>query len=304
MSLFIQTVYLAAGLSLGYIFLLYRSNPLRRLPGTTVTVAFTVGMLAVLPVVLLHRLLPLNTQPGPFSAFVTAGLVEEAVKFAVMAFTIWRLRFPDVAEPLDVAIYFGVLGVGFGVYEDFSYLFSGTYPVWSAGNAAAARHALDALVLARSFPGHILFDGLAGFLVGTARFLPGWQARLPWLAGAFLLAVTLHGCFDLIATAGGTIPLLTYLALLVGGFLALRRAALAHSPFRAVIVRVRTGNAPWPYPRPPIDYLFADGFSWPGRPRSGMFQIFPLALSLLILYPLLVAAVYVVERAVLWGAGG
>lgn len=304
MTLFVQTIYLAAALSLGYIFLLYRSNPLRRLPGTTVTVAFTAGMLAVLPVSVLHRFLPLEMAPGPLSAFVTAGLIEEGVKFGVMALTIWRLRFPDVAEPLDIAIYFGVLGVGFGVYEDFSYLFGGVYPTWSAGSSATARHALETLLLARSFPGHILFDGLAGFFVGAARFLPGWRGRLPWLIGAFLLAVTLHGCFDLIATAGGTIPLLTYLALLVWGFLALRRWALARSPFRALIRRVRTGDGPWPYPRPALDYLFAEGFSWPGRPKSGMFQVFPLALSLSILYPFLVAAVYAIERGILWGVGG
>jgi RsiW-degrading membrane proteinase PrsW (M82 family) len=304
MSLFVQTVYLAAGLSLAYIFLLYRSNPLRRLPGTTVTVVFTVGMLAVLPVAFLHRFLPLNTQPGVFSSFVTAGLVEEGVKFAVMALTIWRLRFPDVAEPLDVAIYFGVLGVGFGVYEDFSYLFGGVYPAWSAGNTAAARHALDALALARAFPGHILFDGLAGFFVGAARFLPSWRPRIPWLVGAFLLAVALHGCFDLIATFGGTIPLLTYIVVLVGWFLILRRHALTHSPFRAVIRRVRMGDGDWPYPHPPIDYLFADGCAWPARPKSGMFQVFPLAMSLFILYPFLVAAVYVIERGILWGVGG
>ncbi len=304
MNLFVQTVYLAAGLSLAYIFLLYRSNPLRRLPGTTVTVVFTVGMLAVLPVAVLHRFLPLGARPGPFSAFVSAGLVEEGIKFAVMALSIWRLRFPDLAEPLDFAIYFGVLGVGFGVYEDFSYLFGGVYPAWSTGNAAAARHTLDVLLLARSFPGHILFDSLAGFLVGTARFLPRPRARAPWLVGAFLLAVALHGGFDLIATAGGDILLLTYIAVLVGAFLRLRGWALERSPFRAVIARVREEKGDWPYPRPVIDYLFAEGFSWPSKPKSGMFQVFPLALSLFVLYPLLVAAVYLVERAILWGAGG
>jgi hypothetical protein len=60
MSLFVQMIYLASGLSLLYIFLLYRANPLRRLPATTVTVIFTLGMIALIPVALIHRLLPLD----------------------------------------------------------------------------------------------------------------------------------------------------------------------------------------------------------------------------------------------------
>jgi len=67
MSLFVQTIYLASGLSLLYIFLLYHTNPLRRLPATTVTVTFTLGMIALIPVTLIHRLLPLDGGGGQVS---------------------------------------------------------------------------------------------------------------------------------------------------------------------------------------------------------------------------------------------
>lgn len=304
MSLFVQTIYLASGLSLLYIFLLYRTNPLRRLPATTVTVTFTLGMIALIPVTLIHRLLPLDGGGPFFSAYVSAGLIEEGVKFLVMGFTIWRFRFPDLAEPIDLVIYFGILGVGFGVYEDFWYLFGGSYPFWSAGESVEFHRALQGLLLARSFPGHILFNALAGYLVGRARFLTRSRDRLPWLVGAFLLAVGLHGSFNLIATFGGTIPLLSYIVLLIGLFLHLRQRALARSPFRALIERFKGEEVEWPYPRPPADYLFTEGFSWPGKPKGGMFQAFPIILSLLILYPFLVATIYLVQRTLLWAIGG
>jgi len=210
MSLFLRSVYISSGLSLLYIFLLYRSNPLRRLPGTTVTLSFAVGMCAVVPVVLFRRLFPLEPAASLFSAYVNAGLVEEGIKFLVLAGTIWWLGFPDLAEPIDFVVYLGVLGAGFGIYEDFWYIFSGSYNVWIDGDVGRFREVFSAIVLARSFPGHILFGGIAGCLVGYARFLRTWRARLPWLVGGFVLAVVLHGTFNVIASAGGTIPLLAY----------------------------------------------------------------------------------------------
>lgn len=300
MNLFVQAIYLASGLSLAYIFLLYRSNPLRRLPASQVTISFVVGMLAVIPVIIIKQIVPLPQGSPLFTSFVSAGTIEEGVKFALMAVTIWRFSFPDLAEPLDIAIYFGILGVGFGIYEDFSYLFSGTYSVWETGNVGQFHRMLQVMVIARAFPGHILFDSLAGFLLGYAHFLTGWRQRAKWIAGSFILAVALHGSFNMIAIYGGTIPLLTYVSALVGVFLQLRRRALAASPFRATIAYVKGETRNWHYPHPPAEYLFAEGFSWPNKSQGGMYELFPLMLSLIILYPLLVATVYLLERAAVW----
>jgi len=300
MSLFLRSIYLSSGLSLLYIYLLYRSNPLRRLPGPTVTLSFALGMAAVIPVVFLRQLLPPEPTSAPFSAYVSAGLIEEGVKFLVLFATIWRFGFPDLAEPIDLAVYFGVLGAGFGIYEDFWYIFSGSYNVWIEGDIGRFHEVFSAIVLARSFPGHILFNGIAGYLIGHARFLSARRDRVAWLVGGFALAVGLHGSFNLVAGAGGTVPLLTYCVLLVGLFLYLRQRALAHSPFRALISLIKEGKGEWPYPCAPLAYLFADGFSWPGRKRGGMFQVFPLVLSLLILYPFLVVAVFLVNRLLVW----
>jgi RsiW-degrading membrane proteinase PrsW (M82 family) len=300
MNIFIQAIYIASGLSLVYIFMLYRSNPLRRLPASSVTISFVIGMLAVIPVVLIKQILPLPDRSSAFAAFISAGLIEEGIKFILMGLTIWRFRFPDLAERLDVAIYFGILGVGFEIYEDFSYLFSGTYSLWKAGDSSQFNNALQTLLAARAFPGHILFNSIAGFLVGCARFSTHRRSRFWWLLGAFTLAVTLHGCFNMIATHGGSIPILTYVVVLVGMFLYLRQHALKSSPFNSLIAYINGKKSNWQHERPPEEYLFAEGFFWPEKPTKGMFEFFPLILSLVILYPLLVAAVYLLEGAVSW----
>ncbi len=294
MELFVRSVYFSSAVALGYLFLLYRSNPLRRLPATTVTVCFVVGMVGVIPVEFIHLVVPLPTSGGVTTAFITAGVVEEGVKFVLMWFTIRRLSFPDLAEPIDVAIYFGALGLGFGVYEDFWYVFSSAYPAWSAGNIAEFHTVFTGMILTRALPGHILFDALAGFFIGYAWFSHK-RRRTWWMLAAVVIAVGTHGVYDLVARYGGMIPLITYILFLIGVFIYLRTWALAQSPFRAVIELIAGDRMTWPYPRSPVDYLFADGFAWPGKPHGGMFQLFPVVFSLLVLYPLLFGAVYVIN---------
>ncbi len=297
MDLFVRSIYLSSALSLGYIFLLYRANPLRRLPGTTVTLCFVVGMIGVIPVEGIRLLLRLPAGGGAFSAFVTAGAVEEGVKFGLMGLTIWRFPFPDLAEPLDLSIYFGTLGLGFGAYEDFWYIFSSTHSAWSTGDIAHFQTVLHEILLARALPGHILFDAIAGLAIGYARFLPG-RGRTARVIGGFAVAVGLHGAYNMIAQYGGMIPLLAYVVLLVGLFIHLRARAAARSPFNDLIELVEGRTSEWRHPRPPIEYLFADGFHWPGKPRGRMFELFPLILSLAVLYPLLFGIVYLINAGI------
>jgi len=298
-TLFIRSIYWASVLSLAYIYLLYRSQPLRRIPTVPMMVSFVAGMLAVIPVVLVRRILPIDA--GGLDPVLVAPWIEEAAKLAVFAVTIRRFRFPDVVEPLDIAIYFGVLGVGFGVYEDVSYIFAAAAPSWTAGDVGRFREVFRWVVLARAFPGHILFNALAGFVLGEG-LRNGRRCAGRWLA-AFAAAVAAHAGFNAVASAG-EIPLLTYCVALIGLFLGLRRRAVARSPFRALIERVEGRRTEWPYARSAVELLFAEGFDWPGARRRGFFQFYPIVLSLAVLFPLLVSGVYLLHRAVLLMTGG
>jgi len=306
-SLFLQSVYLSAGLSLVYILLLYRSHPHRRLPSVPTVLAFVAGIVAVVPVIAVRRVVPLAPIEFSAAALFTTATIEEAAKLLLGLAAIWRLRFPNIAEPIDLAIYFGVLGVGFAVYEDFWYIFSASYPSWVAGDVGRFNEVFRGMVLARAFPGHILFNGIAGFLLGHAFFARGAR-KAAWALGAVALAILLHAGFNGIAVLREPLLLLTYLVALVGLFLALRRHAMSRSPFAALIRYLGAEGeerGKWPFERGPADYLLAEGFSWPGRRRGGLFQFFPIAFSLCVLFPLLLIAVYFINRGlvILGGAG-
>lgn len=299
MTLFLRSLYTASALSIVYILLLLRSHPYRRMAMSPALVAFVAGTLSILPVVLLRRLLPIDPRHATLGAMLWAVLIEEAVKFLAAAGTIRHFRFPDVIEPMDVAIYFGVLGVGFGIYEDFWYVFSTSYPSWIAGDAARFSEVFRGISLARAFPGHILFNGLAGFLLGRAWLSERGRRRAWWAAGSFGVAVATHFAFNWVGRSAGMILLLAYVVALCGIFLGMRRRASANSPFADLQRLVAGKSVTWTHGASPVDLLFAEGFDWPGRRRSVIFQFYPIILSLAILFPMLVVGVYFLTRLVL-----
>jgi len=303
MQLFLQSAYLSSVLSLVYIALLYRSHPYRKLPLASILTTFTVGMLSVVPVYLINRLVPGLHGNGLLGAVLTAPLIEESVKLSLFAVTAWRLGYPSLIEPLDYAIYFGVLGVGFAVYEDFWYIFGNSYPSWVEGDTSRFLEVFRLMAYARSFPGHVLFDAISGFFIGWAVCQRTKRVRWIWFAGAFLSAVGTHSLFNLVASQRGTLLLWSLVAGLVGIFLALRRRALDCSPFVAIREFVQGERLDWEYAISPVDTLFAEGFAWPGKSRRNVFPFYPVILSLIVLFPVLVSCVYLLQRLLSIGIG-
>jgi len=298
MTLFLQATYLSATLSLLYIFALYRSHPFRRLSAIPTVEAFVAGMLAVVLVTLTRRILPIPSIESSAGALFAAAAIEEVAKLSLGLTAIWRLRFPTVIEPIDIAILFGVVGVGFGIYEDFWYIFSTSYPSWIAGDLGAFREVFAGIVLARALPGHILFNAIAGFLLGWAAMCRRTSERWTGVVAALGLAILLHAGFNAIAIHGETPLLLAYVLLLVGVMVILRRRAASRSPFAALIRYVEGEDRAWRLPHSPLEYLTAEGFDWPGKRRGGLFQFYPVILSLGVLFPLLLIGVYFTNRAI------
>ena len=296
MKLFLQSAYLSSAISLLYIALLYRSHPFRRLPIVSILSTFLVGMLAVVPVILVYRFMPWLSSDGLFGAVLVAPLVEESVKLIVFAATTRRLGYPSLIEPLDYAIYFGILGLGFGVYEDFWYIFGNTYTSWTSGNYSHFIEVFRWMAYARSFPGHVLFNAMAGFLVGWGLCSVEGKRRWVWFAGAFMMAVVCHGLFNLAASQRGTLLLWSLVVAYLGVFLILRRRVLAVSPFSALRELIQARRSDWEFSVSPIEALFAEGFSWPGKPKRGFLAFYPLTLSLVVLFPVLVSCVYFMHR--------
>jgi len=291
MQLFLQSAYLSSAISLIYIALLYRSHPFRRLPLASIFSTFTVGMLAVVPVVLLYRFIPGLSSDGVFGAVLVAPWVEESVKLLLFTATVRRLGYPSLIEPLDYAIYFGILGLGFGVYEDFWYIFGNTYPSWVSGNHSHFVEVFRWMVYARSFPGHVLFNAMAGFLLGWGLCQAKGKTRWAWFVGAFMMAVVSHSLFNLAASQRGTLLLWSLIVSYLGVILMLRRRVLAVSPFAALPELIQAKRASWEFRISPVETLFAEGFSWPGKTKRRYLAFYPLTLSLVVLFPVLVKMV-------------
>ena len=296
MKLFLQSAYLSSAISLVYIALLYRSHPFRRLPIVSILSTFTVGMFAVVPVVLIYRFIPWLNPDGLLGAVLVAPVVEESVKLVLFAVTVRRLGYPSLIEPLDYAIYFGILGVGFGIYEDFWYIFGTTYASWISGDHSHFIEVFRWMAYARSFPGHVLFNAMAGFLLGWGLCQVEGKTRWIWFSGAFLIAFVSHGLFNLAASQRGTLLLWSLVVLYVGVVLMLRRHVLAVSPFAALRELVQEKRSSWEFRISPVEALFAEGFSWPGKAKRSLLAFYPLTLSLIVLFPVLVSCVYFMHR--------
>jgi RsiW-degrading membrane proteinase PrsW (M82 family) len=303
MQLFLQSAYLSSALSLIYIALLYRCHPFRRLPLVSVFSTFIVGMLAVVPVMLVYRLIPGLKSDGLLGALLVAPLVEESVKLFLFAWTARRLRYPSLIEPLDYAITFGILGVGFAIYEDFWYIFGNSYPSWISGDVSRFTEVFRWMAYARSFPGHILFNAIAGFFIGWGLCHAAGRTRWVWYASALLIAAGSHSLFNLVASQRGTLLLWSLVIAYVGLFLVLRRRALEVSPFAALRELIEGRRSLWNYKISPVETLFAEGFSWPGKTKPSYLAFYPVTLSLIVLFPVLVICVYFMHRFLSIGAG-
>jgi len=304
MQLVLQSAYLSSVLSLIYIALLYRSHPFRRLPLVSILMTFAVGMLAVVPVIIVYRLLPGLEQDGLLGAVLVAPIIEESVKLLLFALTARRLGYPSLIEPLDYAITFGVLGVGFAIYEDFWYIFGNTYPSWISGDQNHFIEVFRWMAYARSFPGHVLFNALAGFFIGWGVCQARGKVRWGWYAGAFLIAAGSHSLFNLAASQRGTLLLWSLVVGYGGLFLVLRRRVLEDSPFVALRALIRgRRSVPWNFEISPVEALFAEGFWWPGKAKPRYLPFYPVTLSLIVLFPVLVSCVYFLHRLLSMGGG-
>ena len=150
------------------------------------------GALAVIPVIVLVSVLtaviggaapPDNSYAGAwYQAFVQAALPEEACKIAVVYWLVWK--HPAFDERLDGIIYATRAGLGFALVENVFYLLGQDNTqqmivVWLLRAALAV-------------PGHALWTGVIGYLAARRRF----DRVGPGLVGGYLLAVVLHGGYD------------------------------------------------------------------------------------------------------------
>lgn len=308
MSLFIKSIYTATAFSAFYVAVLYFSDRYKKESFASVTLAFFAGIFAAVTVSLLHILLPWVFQSGLsetypaalFSHFVQAGLAEEVVKLAFFWLVVWQYPFEDFPEPYDGMVYLGILGAGFAVYEDFTYIFGHAYPPWESGDMTRFREAFRYIIIQRSFPGHIIFGALSGYFLGQAKFTDDRFRIYRLVVYGTGLAIIAHGTFNLIGVTGGGGWLTLYIIGWLGILLHLRQRLLEKSPFEQ-LQKMQShsrlaGNwkmlVEWDYSRPPRDY-----YQLLESNQGTSIGLFPFTLSLVLVYPVLFAGIFYLHRS-------
>lgn len=136
------------------------------------------------------------------NAFVTAALVEEALKFWVVKTRAYKSKYFD--EIMDGITYTIIASLGFATLENVLYVLEGGITI--------------AIVRAFvSVPAHAMFSGVMGYYIGKAKFAPApWISRkLLWKGFGF--GVLYHGLFNfLLFTESALILLLVPLLVIMG----------------------------------------------------------------------------------------
>ncbi len=153
------------------------------------------GMISVIPALILELAVgstlgeqiapPITSQGATFKAFVIAAAIEEGCKIMVVYWVVWRR--PEFDERMDGIVYASRAGLGFALVENVMYLLGqetlqGQIQTWILRAVLAV-------------PGHAMWTGMIGAMAARRRF----DGKGLGLLGGYLLAVSFHGGYDLIA---------------------------------------------------------------------------------------------------------
>jgi RsiW-degrading membrane proteinase PrsW (M82 family) len=163
-----------------------------------IALTFLLGAVATIPAAALNlagQRLWLNYYGGrPGTSLVVFLLVVAPVEELLKLLAVYACAYrrPEFDEPLDGVIYSAAAALGFAAAENVVYLAQGS----------------PLLVLVRgplSNPGHALFSACWGLALSRAKAAPNLAGvRLRIIAGGWLLAVLLHGAFDLMLASAAS----------------------------------------------------------------------------------------------------
>lgn len=312
MALFFRSIYLGWFISLVYAGILYLSDSYKRESIIPVGIAFTGGVLSIILINTIHAGVPGFTESlyeggllaRLYSSFIQAAIPEEIVKLIAFLLLVWQFDFEDFSEGMDAMLYMGLIGAGFGAYEDFSYIFSQTLPYVGKEGSQAAQ-VFQFITWQRTFPGHVLINGVSGYFLGRARFIQNSRRKVRLIAQALLVAILAHGFFNLAGSGGGTGWLIMYVLGLGRVFFYLRQKILADSPYRIFrklpdeVVETRFISylnlvENWKFEHSIERYrqLYTEN-------SNASMGYFPIVISVIVLYPVAISGVYYLNKLIL-----
>jgi len=175
------------------IILFYRADRARPEPLGLIGRSVLYGFLAVIPAILLELVvdLPARRLPGligaAWTAFVTAALVEEGVKFLFLKR--YLCGNPAFDEVMDGIVYAVCVSLGFAFAENLMYGLEG-------GGWVLVARAFTAV------PMHAAATGIMGFWLGIAGREPDASLARAARRKGLAAAIAIHGLYDFCLFAG------------------------------------------------------------------------------------------------------
>lgn len=185
-------------------FYIYFRDKYEKEPFGLLLMSLLAGGVIIIPVLMVDKLLEyiisfFFTETGPaYTAFVSAGMVEEGFKFLAVFVLVWKN--PNFNEKFDGIVYAVFVSLGFAMVENMMYVFQG-------GIQTGILRAVTAV------PFHALVGVSMGFYFGLAKFQP--EKRKGLLLKAFLFPFFFHGLYDYCIMSNRPLFLLLWLPLLV-----------------------------------------------------------------------------------------
>jgi len=136
-------------------------------------------------------------QAALATAIFSAPVVEEAAK-GLLVLLVWRLRRREFDGIIDGMVYAGIVAAGFAFTENIQYL--------GLAYQEGGEQVLTAVFLARCLVtpfAHPIFTVMFGIGVGVAATSRSGLVRFVAPVAGFVLAVLLHGIWNLAAVTGG-----------------------------------------------------------------------------------------------------
>ncbi len=169
------------------LFYIYFRDKYDREPLGLLIKAVVAGMLAVIPIILVERLLIIimpslgKVPAAAYNAFLVAGSTEELFKFLALYLLVWKS--PSFNEKFDGIVYAVFVSLGFAAVENVLYVVDGGYQT-------AIVRAITAV------PAHALFGITMGYYFGIARMYS--ELKKAYLRKAIFIPILLHGIYDFI----------------------------------------------------------------------------------------------------------
>ena len=180
---------LVIGLAPGLFWLwyFYNQDKYEPEPLTLIAKMFFLGIVAAIIAFFLENLL-ISLVTGVLFAALVVPAIEELLKFSMVALFVYRDQ--EFDEPMDGIVYATATALGFATLENIVYVLD--------IQSLSSLFITGSLRAILSVPGHALFGVFWGYSLGIAKFMPDGSRKRTVIIGGLLLAIGVHGVFNLL----------------------------------------------------------------------------------------------------------